>query len=444
MRKIDVRQKEEKKLRVVAYARVSTGYAEQISSYENQVEMFMERIKSTPEWDFAGVYADPAMTGTTDERPEFQRMLRDAERHKFDMILCKSISRFARNTIITIQTIRHLQSIGVAVIFEKENIDTSKPNSEMMLTVLSAFAQEESRNISERVKAGYRLRYLNGEALWSELYGYRKVGKVEYVIEEEEAAVVRRIFNAYDKGKSVRKIANELNADGIPSPMKSTWSANRIAAFLGNERYVGDVLTNKYYVKDHMSHKLLKNNGEVEQILLNNHHTPIIQRELFDRVQTIKELKSSSHYPYEGFLICPHCGGKLVYRPGVLGVKRSAWCCDIDEFYVPTKKLERPVLEAYREAGRNDCLEMESVEYWWLDELVDSITFGMHEDRDDQTVIVTWIDGQSTTVPSKFGLMKKLIHKARIRERRKKTKSQSQTGQKTVTRMAAESEEGAE
>ena len=444
MRKIDVRQKEEKKLRVVAYARVSTGYAEQISSYENQVEMFMERIKSTPEWDFAGVYADPAMTGTTDERPEFQRMLRDAERHKFDMILCKSISRFARNTLITIQTIRHLQSIGVAVIFEKENIDTSKPNSEMMLTVLSAFAQEESRNISERVKAGYRLRYLNGEALWSELYGYRKVGKVEYVIEEEEAAVVRRIFNAYDKGKSVRKIANELNADGIPSPMKSSWSANRIAAVLGNERYVGDVLTNKYYVKDHMSHKLLKNNGEVEQILLNNHHTPIIQRELFDRVQTIKELKSSSHYPYEGFLICPHCGGKLVYRPGVLGVKRSAWCCELDEFYVPTKKLERPVLEAYREAGRNDFPEMESVEYWWLDELVDSITFGMHEDRDDQTVIVTWIDGYSTTVPSKFGLMKKLIHKARIRERRKKTRSQSQTGHKTVTRMAAESEEGAE
>ena len=438
MIKIDVGQKEEKKLRVVAYARVSTGYVEQIGSYENQVEMFKERIKSTPEWDFAGIYADPAMTGTTGNRPEFQRMIRDAERHKFDMILCKSISRFARNTIITIQTIRHLQSIGVAVIFEKENIDTSKPHSEMMLTVLSAFAQEESRNISERVKAGYRLCYLNGEALWSELYGYRKVDKVEYVIEEEEAAVVRRIFNAYDKGKSVREIADELNVDGIPSPMKSTWSGNRIAAVLGNERYVGDVLTNKYYVKDHMSHKLLKNNGEVEQVLLNNHHTPIVQRELFDRVQTIKELKSSSHYPYEGFLVCPHCGRKLVYRAEVLGVKRSAWCCDIDEFYAPVKKLDEPVLETCRDAKDP---AMENVEYWWLDKLVDSITFGMHENKEDQTVIVTWIDGQSTTVPSKFGLMKKLIHKARIREHRKKTINQPQTGQRTVTRMAAEGAE---
>ena len=168
-----------------------------------------------------------------------------------------------------------------------------------------------------------------------------------------------------------------------------TWAANRVAAVLNNERYVGDVLTNKYYVKDHMSHKLLKNNGEVEQILLSNHYTPIVERELFDRVQTIKELKSNAHYPYEGFLICPHCGRKLVFRPEMLGVKQSAWCCDLDEFYVPTKKLEGPVLEAYREAGREEYSKMESVEYWWLDELVDSITFGMHEDKDDQTVIVT-------------------------------------------------------
>ena len=158
----------EAKKKVCAYARVSTEFEQQMGSYENQIDIYTEKITSNPEWEFVGVYADPGLSGTTDDRPEFQRMLRDAERHKIDIILVKSISRFARNTLLTVRTIRYLQSLGVAVIFEKENIDTSKPYSEMMLSILSAFAQEESRNISERVKKALRMKIANGDLPWTD------------------------------------------------------------------------------------------------------------------------------------------------------------------------------------------------------------------------------------------------------------------------------------
>ena len=193
-------------------------HTEQLGSCNNQVDVFMAQINENPEWELVEIYADPEMTGTTSDRPEFKRMMEDAEKHEFDVLLCKSISRFARNTLISVQSVRRLQALGITVIFEKENIDTSNKASEVMLTIMSAFAQEESRNISERVKAGLKLHYQNGEALWSELYGYRKVKDQEYVIEGNEAAVVRRIFNAFEKGSTVRDIVASLNSDGIPSP----------------------------------------------------------------------------------------------------------------------------------------------------------------------------------------------------------------------------------
>ena len=151
------------KKRVVAYCRVSTDYEGQLESNDHQVELAREKIMKNPDWEFAGVYADPAYTGTNDERPEFQRMMRDARKYRFDIILVKSISRLARNTVLVIETIKELKSLGISVLFEKENIDTGAPYSEMLLTVMSAFAQEESRNISERVKKGLRMRAQNGE-----------------------------------------------------------------------------------------------------------------------------------------------------------------------------------------------------------------------------------------------------------------------------------------
>ena len=452
MKKINVGKIPEKKVRVAGYARVSTDYMEQLGSCENQAEMFMEQISNNPDWEFVGIYADLATTGTTSDRPEFQRMMEDAEKHVFDVLLCKSISRFARNTLVSVQSVRRLQELGITVIFEKENIDTSNKASEVMLTIMSAFAQEESRNISERIKAGYRLHYQNGEALWSELYGYRKVKDEEYVIEENEAAVVRRIFNAFEKGATIRDIVASLNSDGIPSPMKKKWCPNQIASVLKNERYAGDVLTNKYYTKDHISHKLVKNRGDVEQYLLEDHHTPIIGREQFDRVQLIREMKRSSSYPFNGLLICPHCGRKLEFKGDFLGPKRSAWCCELDEFYIAARPLPGAVLEAYRQMEakegpakqvKDEFPEMKTVDYWWLDRLVDSITFGEHAGEDDQTVTINWTDGQTTTVPSGNGLMHKLIHQVRIRERRKRLAEEKQRGKRTVTKIGVEEKQGA-
>ena len=432
MKTINVGNHPEKKIRVAAYARVSTNYTEQLGSCDNQEDMFMEQISSNPEWVFAGIYADPDSTGTTDDRPEFQRMMQDAAKHRFDLVLCKSISRFARNTLISIQTVRRLQDLGINVIFQKEKIDTSNKASEVMLTILSAFAQEESRNISERVKAGYRLHYQNGEALWSELYGYRK----EYKIEENEAAVVRRIFNAYEKGATYRDIVKSLNSEGVPSPMKRLWCPNQISNTLHNERYAGDVLTNKYYTTDHISHRLVKNRGNVEQFLLSGHHTPIVSREQFDRVQLISRMKAANTYPFDGFLICPHCGKKLEFKGDFLGPKRSAWCCETDEFYIAAKHLPDAVLRAYMEAKEGP--EMETVEYWWLDDLVDSITFGKHTGKDDQTLTVNWLDGKTTTVPSGNGLMHKLIRQVHIKERKKRLEEKGHRGKRTVTRMGAD------
>ena len=187
-------------LRVAAYCRVSTATEAQMGSYDNQVQMYMNKIANNPDWQLVDIYADPDVSGTTDKRPNFQRMLRDAENKAFDLLLVKSISRFARNTLITIETIRNLKSLGIGCFFEKENIDTSSPYSELMLTILSALAQEESRNTSERVKKGIRMNQARGNVPWVPIYGYTRVDDKPYVIVEEEAVVIRRIFDEYNKG----------------------------------------------------------------------------------------------------------------------------------------------------------------------------------------------------------------------------------------------------
>ena len=418
------------KLRVAVYARVSTDYAEQMTSYDNQIEVYTKKVMSNPEWELVGIYADPAISGTTGDRPEFKRMLRDADRQKFDMILCKSISRFARNTLLTIETIRHLQSIGIAVEFEKEHINTGESYAEMILTIMAAFAQEESRNTSERVKKGLHFQHLNGIANWVPLYGFKKEGDKAYLVDEEKAAVIRRIFAEAEKGGTGKIISDGLNDDNIPAPQGGTWSEIKISRILANEKYVGDVLTNKIITTDHLSHKRVKNNGNVEQILIPNHHAPIVEREQYDRVQLIRQMKHDHTYPFFNRLICPHCGNELKFEANVLGKDKSAWVCRDDLFYMRSSLLPNAVLEAYKRldvSNVNDEVtkkiktenpEFEKVDYWWLDELADLITFGKHENDDDQTLTVNWICGEKTTVPTGNGLMESLSRKVQKRENR--------------------------
>ena len=388
-------------LRVAAYCRVSTATEAQMGSYDNQVQMYMNKIANNPDWQLVDIYADPDVSGTTDKRPNFQRMLRDAENKAFDLLLVKSISRFARNTLITIETIRNLKSLGIGCFFERENIDTSSPYSELMLTILSALAQEESRNTSERVKKGIRMNQARGNVPWVPIYGYTRIDDKPYVIVEEEAIVIRRIFDEYNKGVNSKAIVDGLNRDGIPSPGGSLWSVNMLAYLIKNEKYAGFLKTGKYYTEDHLSHKKKKNNGEIEQYTINNHHNPIIDMETFETAQEIRKLRDEQTYPYGNHLICPNCGKKVKkVSPG--------WGCSCGKFYFPNSRLDNSILKAYEMLEDNsdpvtaeikkEHPTMETVEYWWLRKLVDRITF----DKDGRLITVHWVCGQKTELPTEY------------------------------------------
>ena len=388
-------------LRVAAYCRVSTATEAQMGSYDNQVQMYMNKIANNPDWQLVDIYADPDVSGTTDKRPNFQRMLRDAENKAFDLLLVKSISRFARNTLITIETIRNLKSLGIGCFFEKENIDTSSPYSELMLTILSALAQEESRNTSERVKKGIRMNQARGNVPWVPIYGYTRIDDKPYVIVEEEAIVIRRIFDEYNKGVNSKAIVDGLNRDGIPSPGGSLWSVNMLAYLIKNEKYAGFLKTGKYYTEDHLSHKKKKNNGEIEQYTINNHHDPIIDMETFETAQEIRNLRDEQTYPYGNHLICPNCGKKVKkVSPG--------WGCSCGKFYFPNSRLDKSILKAYEMLEdssdpvtaeiKKEHPTMETVEYWWLRKLVDRITF----DKDGRLITVHWVCGQKTELPTEY------------------------------------------
>ena len=406
-------------MRVCAYCRVSTGSDAQMVSYDNQIELAVARIESTPGWEFAGVYADPAITGTNDNRPEFQRMMKDAAEGRFDIILTKSISRLSRDTLLTIKTVRELKKYGVSVIFEKENIDTGKPYSEMMLTVMGAFAQEESRNTSERVKKGVRMRAANGECNWVPLYGYTREGDKEFIIVEEEAAVVRRIFDCFEHGMEPLEISTLLNEEGVAGRRGGRWTPNGIVKLTGNEKYKGDVRLWKTYIEDHMTHKQVLNHGEVDQVYLQDHHTGIVTREQFDRVQVIRKLRLSGQAPFGALIICPHCGKSL---KKVTSPARGYWGCAEDRFFLRGSKIEAAVLNAYNSLDLSDVDDgsadgadsaktltlrirtgypkMDKVDYWWVDDLIERIDAGAHSGEDDRNLVVHWRCGKVSDVPT--------------------------------------------
>lgn len=308
------------KLRVAAYCRVSTITEMQENSMENQTVHYTNHIRSNPEWRLVGIYTDRGTTGTkTVGRAGFQRMIRHALDGKIDLILCKSISRFARNVMDTLDTVRMLNEHGVRVIFEKENIDTDTMQSEFILTMLAAVAQEESRSISENLNWSYRRRFERGEPVFTRLFGYRKDESNKWVIIEEEAKVVREAFSEFVKGTSTTKIANNFILKGYRTPSGTwDWSSVSVRQILKNERYTGDALCQKTYTKDHLSHQTAVNRGERNQYLVKNHHDPIVDRATFAKAQEILlankrtvSFRKPTKYPLSGRLTCGKCGGKL-------------------------------------------------------------------------------------------------------------------------------------
>ena len=277
-----------KRMRVAAYARVSTEKGAMMHSLAAQINYYSKLIQSNPEYEYAGVYADEGLSGTLEGRPEFQRMIRDCRDGKIDRILCKSISRFARNTVMLLKTVRELKLLGVSVYFEEQNIDTMSGEGELMLTVLASFAQEESRSVSENCKWRIRKKFEQGIPTGLCIYGY-KVKNGVFTIIPEEAEIVRRIFRMYLEGIGCEQIMKALTEAGVPAPNGGLWSASTILLMLRNEKYAGDLLLQKYYINNHIEKKQLPNRGELPQYAVTEDHEPIIDRATFDAVQ--KEIR---------------------------------------------------------------------------------------------------------------------------------------------------------
>ena len=284
--------KQQTNIRVAAYCRVSTGDESQQTSYTTQKAFYKNLITGKPGWIFAGIYADEAKSGTNREhREEFNRMMKDAMDGKLDYIVTKSISRFARNTIDSLTCTRELRQLKppVGVYFEKENIDTLDAKGELILTILSALAQDESRSISDNIRWSIQKKFQAGvpHINLKRMLGYDLGPNQEWVIVPEQAQVVRYIFERFVKGQTANKIAEELNELGKTTVNGKKWRASSILIVLRNEKYVGDVEMQKTITKDFLTHRSSINKGEAPRYYVKNHHVGIIDRVTWDKVQTL-------------------------------------------------------------------------------------------------------------------------------------------------------------
>ena len=331
--KPQISQATKRQLRVAAYCRVSTDMEEQQSSYEAQCTYYTEKIMTNPEWTMAGIYADEGITGTsTKNREDFKRMIRHCKQKKIDLILTKSISRFARNTVDCLNYIRALKALGIAVFFDKENINTMSTDSELIITLMGAFAQSESESISANIKWGRREAMREGKARvsFSRLYGYCMDDRDNPAVDEEKAKVIRDIYRQFLKGASMRMIKRNLDDRGIPSPSGNPkWDTAYIRNILSNEKYCGDVLMQKTFIQDCISKKVVRNTGQLPMYLIRNNHPPIVTREMFQAVQAELARRTSapspstkyaptgrtcyaSKYALSERLVCGECG--TLYR----------------------------------------------------------------------------------------------------------------------------------
>lgn len=318
-----------KLIRTCAYCRVSTDNEDQKTSYDSQRIHYKNMIEENPDWEFVGIYADEGITGTqTKKREQFNQMMSDALNGKIDLILAKSISRFARNTVDTLNYVRLLREHNVDVYFEKENIHTLGLSNELFLTLYSAFAQAESESISENVKAGVRMKMKRGELVGKYApFGYLYDKEKDTIIpDESKKDIITYIFEEYSKGVGFRTIALNLNNLGIPSPSNLKWCHASVRRIIINEKYVGDLKTGKYYTENVLTHKKKVNYGEKEQYFTSNHHKSIISRELWDKCQEILTIRSkiiqpdgnrdkfSRKYAFSSKIFCGICGERFIRR----------------------------------------------------------------------------------------------------------------------------------
>ena len=345
---IQVEQKQHiQKIRMAAYCRVSTDQDEQLSSYENQVRYYKEYIRQNPLYELVDIYADEGISGTnTKKRTEFNRLIADCRKGKVDRIIVKSISRFSRNTLDCLKYVRGLKELGIGVIFEKENIDSLDAKGEVLLTILSSLAQDESRSISENATWGIRKKFERGEIRvnTTKFVGYDKGENGNLVINEEQAKIVRRIFRNFLQGETPESIARSLKEEGVPGwNGKANWYPTTIQRMLQNEKYMGDALLQKTYTVDFLTKKRSENQGQVNQYYIEGNHEAIIDKEAWDLVQLEVERRNQfrqdnqinfyiiqcEQNPFTCKVFCKECGGLFGRKNWTTSRgKRPVWQCN--------------------------------------------------------------------------------------------------------------------
>jgi len=314
--KIEAKPKIVTKTKVAAYARVSTGKDSMLHSLASQINHYKKFIQSNNEWQFVGVYADEALTGTKESREEFQQLIKDCKAGKIDMIITKSISRFARNTVTLLKTVRELKSIHVDVFFEEQNIHSISSDGEMILTLLASFAQEESRSVSDNMKWRIKKEFENG-AIWGgrSSLGYKLVNK-QFIVIPKEARIVRLIFQLYIDGHGADSIRKILDAKGIKPMYTKKWGHSSIMKILKNKNYTGDLILQKTYRENHLTKRQIINKGELDRYFIKDNHEAIVSRDTFEKAERIRKERAQKNkphsprqdYPFLGRVKCGICG----------------------------------------------------------------------------------------------------------------------------------------
>ena len=461
-------------LKAAAYCRVSTDSDEQETSYEAQVSHYTNYINSHPGWTLAGIYADEGISGTqTKTRTQFNEMIRDCENHKIDMIITKSISRFARNTLDCLNYIRKLKALGIPILFEKEGTNTMEASGELMITILASIAQQESASISQNVKMGIAFGFQEGRGRlnYSTFLGYCKKDKPgTYMIIPAEAGIVRRIYREYLEGFSPSMIADGLMADMISAPAGGDkWYPSTISSILENEKYCGDLLMQKYYVDDFLTHKVVKNRGEKPQYFVEDDHASIIPKAVYYQVQGEKKrraglkmdpskLRFGKRIALNGRLVCSRCGNTLK-RYVRRDEEKTDWRCrqramvsmkdTASDFegrcglrIAKETEIQRAVLEAFNKLPdmRDELLVMD--ERLWNGEIgrIDALLCTMTgqqdrmEDRLDQIAASTDDDDES----EEAGFLRAQIDDLRERKNELYAKRADYANQEVHTRILLE------
>lgn len=342
-----------KVIRVAAYARVSSDKDAMLHSLSSQVSYFSKMIQSHESWKYVGVYSDEGITGTKSNRQGFTKMILDAKEGKIDIIVTKSLSRFARNTVDCLKTIREMKAINVDIFFEEQNIHTLSSNGEFLISLLAGYAQEESRQCSENTLWRVRKNFKEGKPYGgSSMLGY-KLEKGKFTVVPEEAEVVRRIFDLYLAGNGFCKICRMLTDEGIKSYTGKAWNKSTVSEVISNITYTGNLHLQKTYTENHMTKKTMKNKGEKPMYVVEGNHEAIISQEEFDRLQALRKAKavgkrgvrSGAAYPFTGLIHCGECGRLFKHK---VTKYYESWCCsqydELGKAYCASKKIRDDVL----------------------------------------------------------------------------------------------------